>query len=202
MLKAIFCKGLAQPSSARLCQKCWGEQVLPEVALVQSRGLRSREGALPQAGRRFRLPQYTKVEVEPVYPEGTIHEELLVSMKAYDMCSVEHYLQFLHRLAKKWNIKVLESYALPTRKIDIRHLETASRLKTFSEATLSLHERVLKLKNVTSTQVPLLLEVLRSHQPVGLTLAVKEPTEDDEMVRFKKNKELEELLETQSQIRR
>lgn len=125
---------------------------------------------------------------------GSDHEygDLNIQMTAYDMCLVEHYAQYVHKLCNQFSIRVKESYAMPTKTMEVMVMQEHGSKLTLN-ATLTTHQRVVQISGLSSTLAPILLEIIQSNQPEGVHLSMKEHTEADFMVRLKTRPELEEL---------
>ncbi|XP_069496228.1 large ribosomal subunit protein mL48 [Ambystoma mexicanum] len=118
---------------------------------------------------------------------------LNVQVSGYDMTLVEHYAQHVHRLCNQLNVKVEESYGLPTKTEQVMMLQEQG-TKMYLDAVLTTHERVVQIKGLSSTMAPVFLEILRKNQPEGVKLLIKEHTEADFHKRFKARPELEGLM--------
>ncbi|ETE62809.1 39S ribosomal protein L48, mitochondrial [Ophiophagus hannah] len=114
-------------------------------------------------------------EIDP----GTEHQygTLNIVMTGYDVCLVEHYAQYVHRLCNKLSVKVVESYAMPTKTVEL----------------LLTGEHGSKIKQLTATFSPIFLEIIQNNLPEGVHLLVKEHTEEDFRIRLKVRPELDEL---------
>nr|KAF6438264.1 mitochondrial ribosomal protein L48 [Molossus molossus] len=135
-----------------------------------------------------------KVEVRPINL-GTDYEYglLNIHMTAYDMALVESYAQYVHNLCNHLSIKVEESYAMPTKTMEVLRLQDQGS-KMFVDAVLTTHERVVQISGLSATFAEIFLEIIQSNLPEGVKLSVKEHTEEDFKGRFKARPELEELL--------
>nr|XP_033803406.1 39S ribosomal protein L48, mitochondrial isoform X2 [Geotrypetes seraphini] len=123
------------------------------------------------------------------YEYGTVN----ICTSGYDMTLVEHYAQYIVKLCNHLNIKVHESYAMPTKTHEVMFMQDKS-TKMYVDAVLTTHERIVQISGLSSTLAPVLLEVLHMNQPEGVHLSVKEHTETDFQVRFKIQSELQELM--------
>ncbi|XP_015280539.1 PREDICTED: 39S ribosomal protein L48, mitochondrial [Gekko japonicus] len=150
---------------------------------------------------RFRhlLPEVSKkrrdrLQMKEIDP-GTEHTygSLNIVMTSYDMPAVEHYARYIHRLCNRLSIKVEESYAMPTKTMEVMLMQEKG-TKMYVDAVLTSHQRVVQVSGLSATFAPILLEIIQSSQPEGLHLLVKEHTEADFKVRLKARPELEELL--------
>ncbi|XP_009864339.1 PREDICTED: 39S ribosomal protein L48, mitochondrial, partial [Apaloderma vittatum] len=199
---------------------CLKKGALLKQVLVLSRAATPREGPLCAAGdalvschRHYRsrpthgigrfkylLPKETpkrrkdKVQMQKVNA-GTEYEygDVNIQMTSYDMCLVEHFARYVHRLCNRLSIRVKESYAMPTKTNEVLFLEERGS-KMQLDAVLTTHQRVVQINGLSSTFAPILLEIIQSSQPEGVHLLVKEHSEADFKSRLKSRPELEELL--------
>ncbi|XP_025784156.1 39S ribosomal protein L48, mitochondrial [Puma concolor] len=135
-----------------------------------------------------------KVEVRPINL-GTDYEYgvLNIHLTAYDMVLAESYAQYVHNLCNHLSIKVEESYAMPTKTMEVLRLQDQGS-KMFLDSVLTTHERVVQISGLSATFAEIFLEIIQSNLPEGVRLSVKEHTEEDFKGRFKARPELEELL--------
>ncbi|XP_036601709.1 39S ribosomal protein L48, mitochondrial [Trichosurus vulpecula] len=135
-----------------------------------------------------------KSEMKPI-SRGTdyTYGVLNVHLTAYDMTLVENYAKYIHKFCNNYSIKVEESYALPTKTMEVLQMQEQSN-KMFVDSVLTTHERVVQISNLSSTFAAIFLEVLQSNLPEGVNLSVREHTEEAYKGRFKARPELEELL--------
>ncbi|EPQ08335.1 39S ribosomal protein L48, mitochondrial [Myotis brandtii] len=126
---------------------------------------------------------------------GTDYEYgvLNIHMTSYDMALAESYAQYVHNLCNHLSIKVEESYAMPTKTMEVLQLPEQGS-KMFVDAILTTHERVVQISGLSATFAEIFLEIIRSNLPEGVKLSVKEHTEEDFKGRFKARPELEELI--------
>nr|XP_056714806.1 39S ribosomal protein L48, mitochondrial [Euleptes europaea] len=148
---------------------------------------------------KYLLPKVSKkrwdrVQMKEIDP-GTEHTYgfLNIVMTAYDMALVEHYARYIHRLCSQLSIRVEESYAMPTKIMEVMQMQQQGS-KMYLDAVLSTHQRIVQINGLSATFAPILLEIIQNNQPEGLHLLVKEHTEDDFKGRLKARPELEELL--------
>ncbi|XP_064000139.1 large ribosomal subunit protein mL48 [Pogoniulus pusillus] len=211
--------GRAGRMSAALAQVlCLRKEVLLKQLLALSRTAAPREGPLCAAGaaplscpRHYRshpthgigrykyllpkeAPKKKRVQMREINP-GTEHEygDLNIQLTSHDLCQVELFAQYLHRLCNRLRLRVTESYAMPTKTEEVQFLEERGS-KMRLDAVLTTHQRVVQVTGLSSTFAPILLDVIQSSQPEGVHLLVKEHTEADFKSRLKSRPELEELL--------
>ncbi|XP_051541483.1 39S ribosomal protein L48, mitochondrial-like isoform X2 [Myxocyprinus asiaticus] len=118
---------------------------------------------------------------------------LNVCVSGYDMTLVEHYSQYIHNLCNHLEIKVDESYALPTKTTEVMVMQDQG-TKMYVDGVMKTHERVVQISEMEATLCPVFLEVLLKNQPEGVQFCVKQHTEADFQGRFKARPELEGLI--------
>ncbi|XP_017677435.1 PREDICTED: 39S ribosomal protein L48, mitochondrial [Lepidothrix coronata] len=199
---------------------CWEKGAMLRQLFALSRAATPRENHLCAAGAallschrsyrsrpthgigryKYLLPPETpkkkkdRLQMKEINP-GTEFEygDVNIQMTSYDMCLVEHFAQYVHRLCNRLSIKVNESYAMPTKTNEVLFLEEKGS-KMQLDAVLTTHQRVVQISGLSSTFAPILLEVIQSNQPEGVHLLIKQHTEADFKSRLKARPELEELL--------
>uniref|UniRef100_A0A8B9PCJ8 Large ribosomal subunit protein mL48 n=1 Tax=Apteryx owenii TaxID=8824 RepID=A0A8B9PCJ8_APTOW len=193
LLKRAFALSrAATPQESRLCAA--GDALASCRRHYRSRpthGIGRFKYLLPQEApkrRRDRL-QMKEINVGTEYEYGDIN----IQMTSYDMCLVEQFAQYVHKLCNRLSVRVNESYAMPTKTNEVLFLEERGS-KMQLDAVLTTHQRVVQISGLSSTFAPILLEVIQSNQPEGVHLLVKEHTEADFKSRLKSRPELEELL--------
>ncbi|KAL7848351.1 hypothetical protein AOLI_G00230690 [Acnodon oligacanthus] len=134
-----------------------------------------------------------KVQMKIKAATGTQYGVLNMSVSGYDMTLVEHYSQYIHNLCNRLNIKVDESYALPTKTTEVMVLPDQG-TKMYMDVVLKTHERVVQISQMKAALAPIFMEVLLKNQPEGVQLSIKEHNEADYQTRFKARPELEGLL--------
>ncbi|NXQ69043.1 RM48 protein, partial [Quiscalus mexicanus] len=139
--------------------------------------------------RRKEKVQMKEISAGTEYQYGDIN----IQMTSHDLCLVEHFAQYVHRLCNRLSIRVTESYAMPTKTNEVLFLEERGS-KMQLDAVLTTHQRVVQIHGLSSTFAPILLEVIQSSQPEGVHLLMKQHTEADFKSRLKSRPELEELL--------
>lgn len=115
-----------------------------------------------------------KVEVRPINL-GTDYEYgvLNIHLTAYDMTLAESYAQYIHNLCNHLSIKVEESYAMPTKTMEILQLQDQGN-KMFLDSVLTTHERVVQISGLSATFAGIFLEIIQGNLPEGVRLSVRE----------------------------
>ncbi|NXM67740.1 RM48 protein, partial [Serilophus lunatus] len=67
-----------------------------------------------------------------------------IQLTSYDLCLVEHFAQYVHRLCNRLCIRVNESYAMPTKTNEVLFLEERGS-KMQLDAVLTTHQRVVQV---------------------------------------------------------
>ncbi|TRZ16604.1 hypothetical protein HGM15179_010494 [Zosterops borbonicus] len=139
--------------------------------------------------KRKEKVQMKEIDAGTEYQYGDVN----IQMTSYDLCLVEHFAQYVHRLCNRLSIRVNESYAMPTKTNEVLFMEEKGS-KMQLDAVLTTHQRVVQIRGLSSMFAPILLEIIQSSQPEGVHLLVKQHTEADFKSRLKSRPELEELL--------
>ncbi|NXP23381.1 RM48 protein, partial [Scytalopus superciliaris] len=86
-----------------------------------------------------------RVQMKEINP-GTEFEfgDINIQMTSYDLCLVEHFAQYVHRLCNRLRIRVGESYAMPTKTNEVLFLEERGS-KMQLDAVLTTHQRVIQV---------------------------------------------------------
>ncbi|GLV31217.1 mitochondrial ribosomal protein L48 [Carabus blaptoides fortunei] len=147
-----------------------------------------------------RARQYSKL-YEPAYLESIkskipLYDTLNIQLKGYDYPVLEHYQKFLHNMLKNMDVAVEECWATPAQHSQIVRYKAKSSVID-SEYTLKQYERNIQIVDVSATQLPVVLRVLDTTVPEGVTLSVHEHDDWYEEVRYVPDKE---LLDLKSQL--
>ncbi|XP_052555348.1 39S ribosomal protein L48, mitochondrial isoform X1 [Tympanuchus pallidicinctus] len=193
LLKQVFALSrAATPRENRLCAA--GDALVSYHRHYRSRpthGIGKYKHLLPKEVPKRKRDRLQMKEINV----GTEHEygDINIQMTSYDMCLVEHFAQYVHKLCNHLSIRVNESYAMPTKTNEVLFLEERGS-KMQLDAVLTTHQRVVQISRLSSTFAPIFLEIIQSNQPEGVHLLMKEHTETDFKSRLKSRPELEELL--------
>ncbi|XP_030320719.1 39S ribosomal protein L48, mitochondrial [Calypte anna] len=190
--RALVLSSLATPRENLLCAA--GNGLLSCQRHYKSHpahGIGRYKYLLPKEGPKKRKDKVQMKEINV----GTDHEygDVNIQMTSYDMCLVEQFASYVHKLCNSLSIRVIESYAMPTKTNEVLYLEEKGS-KMQLDAVLTTHQRVVQITGLSSTFAPILLEIIQSNQPEGVHLLMKEHTEADFKSRLKSRPELEELL--------
>ncbi|XP_062423458.1 large ribosomal subunit protein mL48 isoform X3 [Rhea pennata] len=83
--------------------------------------------------------QMKEINVGTEYEYGDVN----IQMTSYDMCLVEHFAGYVHKLCNRLSIRVNESYAMPTKTNEVLFLEERGS-KMQLDAVLTTHQRVVQ----------------------------------------------------------
>ncbi|NXC04241.1 RM48 protein, partial [Orthonyx spaldingii] len=90
--------------------------------------------------KRKEKVQMKEISAGTEYQYGDVN----IQMTSYDLCLVEHFAQYVHRLCNRLSIQVNESYAMPTRTNEVLFLEERGS-KMQLDAVLTTHQRVVQV---------------------------------------------------------
>ncbi|KAI4892662.1 hypothetical protein NFI96_022791 [Prochilodus magdalenae] len=89
-----------------------------------------------------------KVQMKQIKAATDIQYGVLnVAVSGYDMTLVEHYSQYIHNLCNRLDIKVDESYGLPTKTTEVMVMPEHG-TKMYVDVVLKTHERVVQVRTV------------------------------------------------------
>ncbi|NWW57452.1 RM48 protein, partial [Ifrita kowaldi] len=90
--------------------------------------------------KRKEKVQMKEISAGTEYQYGDVN----IQMTSYDLCLVEHFAQYVHRLCNRLSIPVNESYAMPTKTNEVLFLEERGS-KMQLDAVLTTHQRVVQV---------------------------------------------------------
>ncbi|XP_067680516.1 large ribosomal subunit protein mL48-like [Haliotis asinina] len=124
----------------------------------------------------------------PAIPE---YEALNVRMRGYDFVLLESFAKYVHNQATRLGIDT-ETWASPSK---ATHIETYVPNSKVIQHTYDLrtYERTVQLQDVPSTMLPIFLDIVRCHLPMGVNITVKEPDVEEENERYVPDKRLKDL---------
>merc|ERR1712142_496440 len=111
------------------------------------------------------------------------HPKVNIQLKGFDFDVLESYQSYVHNMAENIGIDVGESWATPCESFKA-HTYAAQSTKVNNTYTLNVFERNVQLDNVLSTDLPVLIDVLRKTLPEGASLSVHEHADQDYEARF------------------
>ncbi|KRZ71365.1 Sorting nexin-6 [Trichinella papuae] len=149
----------------------------------ENRNLQSRALYEPIFEKPFKLPSHGVVNV---------------FISGYDFVVLEHFQSYIHKLARLMGFKIANTWASPARsfKCTVYKIGSAAISDQFE---LRKYERNVQIEDFFSSTGSLLIDIIKTDLPEGVTLNVKPHTKADEEYRYIPDLELKEqkkLLET------
>lgn len=131
--------------------------------------------------------------VPPTYPA------INIQVKGYDFEILESFQSYIHNLAENIGIDVCDAWATPATDWNIyTYAEESTAIK--DTYTLHLFERNIQLANVQTTDLPILIDVVRKTLPEGVRLSVHEHQTEHKEARFIPDPFIEELQRELNQL--
>ena len=154
--------------SNKLTKTCLSWSRLSKVCSIQS-----------QVNQVFirNVRSYMKKDVdEPKYldylkPQIPYYSLLNIQIRGFDFVVLESYAKYLHQLSNKLGVNVVKFWASPQTSLKYELLKPESEV-TESQFVLNVYERNLQIENISAKITPILLELLQSSAPAGVTLSV------------------------------
>ncbi|EPB79944.1 hydrolase, TatD family [Ancylostoma ceylanicum] len=131
-------------------------------------------------------PNDPELLYEPKFPDTREYPEydtLNVRIQGYDFTHIEKFQGYVDRMARRFNFKVLESYAVAAQTQRVVTYKPNSTIVD-NEVNLALYDRVLRLGNVPAPHLQLFISLIQTHLPVGVTVTFKEHEKADEDYRY------------------
>ena len=96
-----------------------------------------------------------------------------IQVKGYDFDILESYQSYVHNLAENIGLDVSEAWATPGSSWNVyTYAEESTAIK--DTYNLHMYERNIQLINVETTDLPVLIDILRKTLPEGVKLSVHE----------------------------
>ncbi|CAH0560482.1 unnamed protein product [Brassicogethes aeneus] len=134
---------------------------------------------------------------EPDYLEGMkskvpLYDTLNIELRGYDYPILESYQKYLNKLITNMDITVEDAWATPAQDLQLTTYKPNSELVN-TQYKLRKYHRTLQITDISSLQLPMLLRVLESSTPPGVTIKVLPHEDDHEEVRYVPDSELLQL---------
>ncbi|KAL6744133.1 hypothetical protein Aduo_017099 [Ancylostoma duodenale] len=136
--------------------------------------------------REMAGPNDPELLYEPKFPdtrEYPEYDKLNVRIQGYDFTHIEKFQGYVDRMARRFNFKVLESYAVAAQTQRVVMYKPNSTIVD-NEVNLALYDRVVRLGNVPAPHLQLFISLIQTHLPVGVTVTFKEHEKADEDYRY------------------
>ncbi|KAJ8984572.1 hypothetical protein NQ317_006034 [Molorchus minor] len=118
-----------------------------------------------------------------------LYDVLNIQISGYDYPVLESYQKFLHKLLKNMDINVEECWATPAQHMQISTYKPNSDVVN-ARYLLKVYNRTVQITDVSTLQLPIVLRMLESSLPAGVTVNVKPHDPSDEEVRYIPDSEL------------
>ncbi|KRY38555.1 Sorting nexin-6 [Trichinella spiralis] len=126
------------------------------------------------------------------------HGVVNVVISGYDFVVLEHFQSYMHKLARLMGFKIANTWASPVRKFQCTVYKIGSTAIS-DQFELPKYERNVQIEDFFSSTGSLLIDIIKTDLPEGVTLNIKQHTAADEEYRYIPDLELKEqqkLLET------
>merc|ERR1719510_1307247 len=131
--------------------------------------------------------------VPPTYPA------INIQMKGYDFDILESFQSYIHNVAENIGIDVSEAWATPASSYNVfTYADESTAVK--DTYTLHLYERNIQIVNVQTTELPVLIDIVRKTLPEGVRLSVHEHKAQHKEARFIPDPFIEEIREELSTL--
>ncbi|CAD5213637.1 unnamed protein product [Bursaphelenchus okinawaensis] len=120
------------------------------------------------------------IEDKRKYPT---YEQVNIRLQGFDYASLERYQRFIHTMAKNFQFKVDESYAVSSTSERITTLKPNSTIVD-SELELHTYDRWLRMSSVSAVRLQLFINFVQAHLPSGVKLTAKVHEKADENYRY------------------
>ncbi|KRZ57591.1 Sorting nexin-6 [Trichinella nativa] len=126
------------------------------------------------------------------------HGVVNVVIGGYDFVVLEHFQSYIHKLARLMGFRIANTWASPARKFQCTVYKIGSTAIS-DQFELPKYERNVQIEDFFSSTGSLLIDIIKTDLPEGVTLNIKPHTAADEEYRYIPDLELKEqqkLLET------
>lgn len=121
-----------------------------------------------------------KFEDNRLYPDC---ELLNIRLQGHDYVPLENYQSFVHKIAKRFDFCVVESFAVSAKNERAVVYKPNTKI-TDSDFSLLTYDRQLKISGVPTVRLPLFIKLLHAHLPIGVKLTIKKHEKADEEYRY------------------
>ncbi|KRZ38525.1 Sorting nexin-6 [Trichinella pseudospiralis] len=175
---------------------------LVSIQLLHLSNVRIEKTISTSSNRRLHLSPPEPGKITPRQPEKPFklpsHGAVNVFISGYDFVVLEHFQSYIHKLARLMGFKIANTWASPARsfKCTVYKIGSAAISDQFE---FRKYERNVQIEDFFSSTGSLLIDIIKTDLPEGVTLNVKSHTKADEEYRYIPDLELKEqrkLLET------
>ena len=145
---------------------------------IQQRSFASLRSKVPQINpKQLYEPEFKDPRIYPEYPS------INVRLRSFDFVPLEKFQAYVDRIAKKFKFEVVESYAVAAETTRVITFKPNSTIPD-SEIELAKYDRVVRIASIPSIRLPLFLDLIQTHAPVGVEITVKLHEKSDEDYRY------------------
>lgn len=142
---------------------------------------------------------------EPSYlkqlkPQVGFYDLLDLEIKGYDYVALERYQSYLHKTMIKMGFIITKAWSSPHQDLIVETFKERSAAKDTSY-TIKIYERNLQIKEATVTKLPILIEVINSTMPPGVSFHLNRHTKANEDKLYYKDSVLEKLKEDLQELK-
>ncbi|KJH45891.1 hydrolase, TatD family [Dictyocaulus viviparus] len=114
------------------------------------------------------------------YPE---YDLLNIRIQGYDFTYLEKFQSYVDRMARRFNFKVVESYAVASQTQRAVVYKQNSTIVD-DEVNLALYDRVVRIAGVAAPHLQLFILLIQTHLPIGVSVTFKQFEKSDEDYRY------------------
>lgn len=122
------------------------------------------------------------------------YELVNLQLKGYDFVVLEKYQSYLHKTMKKLDFKVSKAWSAPHQDLQVENLADRSTAIEHSHK-IKVYERNIQMKEALVTKLPILIDIIHSTMPPGVSFNMRRHTPEDEGRLYFKDSVLEKLKE-------
>ena len=133
-------------------------------------------------------PLYIKEYHEPKYlealrPKVPYYEYYNIQIKGYDFATVESFAKLVNRLCKDVGLSLNNYWAVPSVVLKYEtYADESSHIENTEE--IKIHTRTVQVKNMTTTQLAILVDAVNQGKPAGVIVSFMEHQKGHEDVRY------------------
>ena len=133
-------------------------------------------------------PEY----LEELKPKEGYYDLINVQLNGYDFVVLEKYQSYLHKTMRKLKFEVTNAWATPCKEL---HLDILSDRSTAIESSykIKIYERNIQAKSALVTKLSILIDIIHSTSPPGVTISIDRHSQADEDRLYFRDSVLENL---------
>ncbi|OUC47411.1 hypothetical protein D917_06945 [Trichinella nativa] len=185
----------------RKCLKCISINANAKLSFLNSFLIRKVSQATQSFDDEENRNLQSQALYEPIFEKPfqlPSHGVVNVVIGGYDFVVLEHFQSYIHKLARLMGFRIANTWASPARKFQCTVYKIGSTAIS-DQFELPKYERNVQIEDFFSSTGSLLIDIIKTDLPEGVTLNIKPHTAADEEYRYIPDLELKEqqkLLET------